>query len=76
MSMSDIDLFEVNEAFAAVPMWYMREMPTTVAPLYTPTGMSQADHHCFGHFVLDSLATAAANANAVVVCPEGNELRS
>ena len=26
LSVSDIDLFEVNEAFAAVPIWYGREM--------------------------------------------------
>ena len=26
LTVDDIDLFEVNEAFAAVPMWYMREM--------------------------------------------------
>jgi hypothetical protein len=48
----------------------MREMATMVAPPYINGAMYHVD---FGHHFDVSLVTAAAAANAIPECPEGNE---
>src|SRR4051812_8156821 len=51
----------------------MRERPTIVAPPYS-TGAAYQVY--LGHMRWTSLVTAEAAANAVVVCPDGNDCRS
>src|SRR5262245_7191243 len=53
-------------------LWYMRDKPTRVAPPYINGPTNFVD---FGHHRPVSAVTAAAAANAVVVWPDGNELR-
>src|SRR5215207_4482664 len=51
----------------------MRESPTAVAPPYMSGPTIHVD---LGHQRVVSFVTAAAAANAVVVCPEGNDFQS
>src|SRR5215467_2341353 len=53
--------------------WYIRERPTAVAPAYI-TGPTI--HSDLGHQRVVSFVTAAAAANAVVACPDGNDAQS
>src|SRR5207249_897521 len=55
-------------SLAQCALLYMRESPTSVAPPYIAGATS---HVPFGHQRRDSLVTAAAAANAAVVCPDG-----
>jgi len=48
----------------------MREIPTSVAPVKARVPTYHLDS---GHHIWVSLLRAAANANAAVVCPEGND---
>jgi hypothetical protein len=51
----------------------MRDKPTAVAPVYMSGPTIHVDR---GHHRVVSFVTAAAAANAVLVCPEGNEDQS
>src|SRR5450756_1136005 len=51
----------------------MRDSPTSVAPPYIAGPMIHVD---LGHQVVVSSVTAAADANAVVECPDGNDCQS
>jgi len=51
----------------------MRERPTAAAPPYISGPTTQVER---GHQRVVSFVTAAAAANAVLVCPDGNEVQS
>src|SRR5687768_2838456 len=57
-------------SLAQCRLWYMRDIPTTVAPPYMMGPTTQVD---LGHHSVVSSVTAAAAANAVVVWPEGRD---
>ena len=77
MSISDIDLFEVNEAFAAVPLWWSRELgvPEDQINVY---GGAIALGHPLGATgamllgtVLDALEDRNLNTGLVTLCIGG-----
>ena len=73
VALKDVALYVDVSGPALVPDGrQMRERPTIVAPPYINGPITHVD---LGHQVPVSAVTAAAAANADVVCPDGNDCR-